>query len=359
MPRHQPPPLDRLTRLGVSVLGALPRPVQRRLAGRPVEIDGQRLHPEVQLALRALSLVSGPTFETLPLTEGRGQLAAEAWVFQGRPTRVGRVGDLHLDVEEDRIPARFYEPHRAGSTAPLGLLVYFHGGGWVLGDLDTHDALCRLLCDQAGVAVLNVGYRLAPEHPFPAAVDDALTAFRWAHANAARLGVDPTRIAVGGDSAGGNLATVVAQHTVSSQRCTGGHDPAPAYQLLFAPVTDLAARSRSYTLFGSGFFLTAAQMDWYAAHYLTNPDQALDPRVSPLRAEDLTGLPPAYVAVGGFDLLRDEVVAYATRLREAGVRVELRVHPGLVHPFVNAIGVGTTSRAAVIEAAAALRAGLA
>lgn len=359
MAQYQPTLLDHLTRLGVSVLGALPRPVQRRLAGRPVEIDGQRLHPEVQLALRALSLVSGPTFETLPLAAGRSQLAAEAWAFQGRLTRVARVGDLHLEVETARIPARFYEPHRTEITAPLSLLVYFHGGGWVLGDLDTHDALCRLLCSQAGVAVLNVGYRLAPEHPFPAAVDDAINAFRWAQANAERLGIDPTRIAVGGDSAGGNLATVVAQQTVTAQRNPGGHGPAPAYQLLFAPVTDLAARTRSYTRFGSGFFLTAAQMDWYAAHYLTDPDQALDPRVSPLRAKDLRGLPPAYVAVAGFDVLRDEVVAYATRLREAGVRVELRVHAGLVHPFVNAIGVGTTSRTAVLEAAGALRAGLA
>lgn len=371
MPRYQPTPLDRLTRIGVSLLGALPAPVQRLLAGRPVEIDGQRLHPEVQLALRALSLVSGPTFETLPVSQGRSQLAAEAWAFQGTLTRVARVGDLHLDVEvareQVRIPARFYEPHRtAGTDAPLGLLVYFHGGGWVLGDLETHDALCRLLCEQAGVAVLNVDYRLAPEHPFPAAVDDAVGAFRWAHANAERLGVDPARIAVGGDSAGGNLAAVIAQQAVAARRDggdgSGDNDrasPVPAYQLLFAPVTDLAARSRSYTLFGSGYFLTAAQMAWYAGHYLADPDDAFDPRVSPLRAEDLTGLPPAYVAVGGFDVLRDEVVAYATRMREAGVRVALRVHPSLIHPFVNAIGVGHTSRAAVIEAAGALRAGLA
>jgi acetyl esterase len=353
---YHPTVLDRLTRIGVTLLGAIPPPLQRLLAGRPIRIDGQTLEPEVQLALRALALVAGPTFETLPVTAGRAQIAAEAWAFGGRPTPVGHVRDLDVPGPAGPIPARWYGPAadtRPRDPGPLPLLVYFHGGGWVLGDRDSHDALCRLLCHQAGVAVLNVAYRLAPEHPFPAAVDDAVAAFRWAHAHADELGVDATRIAVGGDSAGGNLATVVAQQTLAA----GG--PVPAYQLLFAPVTDLAARSRSYELFGRGFFLTAAQMDWYRDHYLSDPAEASDPRVSPLRAPDLRGLPPAYLAVGGFDVLRDEVAAYASALTAAGVPVAFRLHPGLVHAFANAIGVGRTGRTAVIEAAGALRAGLA
>ena len=239
-----------------------------------------------------------------------------------------------------------------GVRDPLPLLVYFHGGGWVLGSLDTHDSTCRHLCRSGGVRVLSVDYRLAPEHRFPTAVDDALAAFRLARAHAAELGVDPGRIAVGGDSAGGNLAAVVCQQT----RDAG--EPMPAFQLLVVPAVDMSARRRSFELFAEGYFLTAAQMDYYENTYLRSDADRTDVRASPLLAEDLSGLPPAHVAVAGFDPLRDEGEAYAHRLVEAGVPVTLRRHDSVVHPFVNAVGASPVARAAVDEAVRALRAGL-
>ncbi len=237
------------------------------------------------------------------------------------------------------------------------MLVYFHGGGWVVGDLDTHDAPCRLLARAAGVRVLSVDYRLAPEHRFPAAADDALAAFRWAVEHAAELGADPRRIAVGGDSAGGNVSASTALQAARD----GG--PAPAFQLLIYPVTDNAAPSDpatqtgSYRMFADGFFLTAEQMRWYRAHYFgaAEATAARDVRASPLLADDLSGLAPAHVVTAGFDPLRDEGEAYAARLREAGVRTTLRRHPGLIHGFVNVVGPGRTSREAGVEMGGVLR----
>jgi acetyl esterase len=244
------------------------------------------------------------------------------------------------------LDARLYLPE--GAPRPGPLVVWFHGGGWVVGDLDSHDPACRFLAHASGVPLLSVAYRLAPEAPFPAAVDDALAAFRWAVHHAASLGADPHRVGVAGDSAGGNLAAVV------SLLATRDGGPAPAFQALVYPVTDLSRKSESYRRFAVGYFLTEAQMDWYRGHYLQDPAQAFDPRVSPLLAEDLTGLPPAYVTVGGFDPLRDETVAYARRLQDAGVPTTLRVHPGLIHAFVNAAGVLPAAAAATRELAAAL-----
>jgi acetyl esterase len=198
-----------------------------------------------------------------------------------------------------------------------------------------------------------VDYRLAPEYPFPAAVEDALAAFRFANAETERLGVDPARIAVGGDSAGGNLAAVVAQLAAD------GDGPAPAFQLLIYPVTDVSEKRDSYRLFRDGYGLTEAEMDWYRDHYLPDEAAALDPRASPLLAPDLAGLPPAYMATAGFDPLRDEGEEYAARLRAAGVPVVLTRHPGLIHAFVNAVNVSPLAREAVLEAVGALRMGLA
>jgi acetyl esterase len=239
----------------------------------------------------------------------------------------------------------------AGAAAPL--FVYFHGGGWVTGDLDTHDMPCRALCHHAGVHVLAVDYRLAPEHRFPAPVDDALAAWRWAVDHAGALGADPTRIAVGGDSAGGNLAAVVAR------AASRGEAPAPALQLLIYPVADLSRKRRSYELFGEDFFLTSVQMDWYAEHLLGPGGDSSDPRCSPLLAEDLSGLAPAIVVSAGFDPLRDEVEDYAAAMRAADVPVVLRRFDSLIHGFVNAGGVNRASQAALVEVAGMLRAGLA
>jgi acetyl esterase len=222
-----------------------------------------------------------------------------------------------------------------------------------VGDLDTHDAVCRWLASAAGAGVLAVDYRRAPEDRFPAAVDDALAAFRAAVAQADALGADSARVAVAGDSAGGNLAAVVAQLATRD----GG--PRPAGQLLIYPVTDLSRKHPSYRLFADGFFLTEREMDWYRAHYLPDDAAARDPRASPLLAEDLRGLPPAMVLTAGFDVLRDEGEAYARRLADAGVPVRLSRRPGLIHGFAHAAAVSRPAQAAMREAASWLAEALA
>jgi acetyl esterase len=331
---------------------ALPPRAQRVLGGpRRVTIDGQVLDPEVQLLLRLLSLSRRPTYETLPVPEARIEIQREAAAVSGRPLPVARVTEQTLPGPGGNLNTRLYVPFEAATPGPL--LVYFHGGGWVLCDLDTHDQTCRFIAREAGVRVLAVDYRLAPEHPFPAPLDDAVAAVRFGIAEAGRLGADPARVAVGGDSAGANLATAAAR--LLSKNGSG----APVFQLLIYPATDLSRKRRSYQLFRDGFFLTEKQMDWYRERYVPTRDAAFDPRVSPLLADDLAGLPPAHVAVAGFDVLRDEGEEYATMLQEAGVPVTVRRHAGLVHGFCNTVNVGRASRAAMLEVTAALRAGLA
>jgi acetyl esterase len=257
---------------------------------------------------------------------------------------VARVEALSLPGAAGPLAARLYVPE----AEVRGLLVYYHGGGWVAGDLDTHEAPCRFFARESGMAVLSVDYRRAPEHRFPAAVDDALAAFRWASAETARLGVPPERVAVGGDSAGGNLAAVVSLLTARE----GG--PRPSAQLLIYPVTDLSEKRPSYRLFAEGFFLAERDMDWYRRQYLPDEAAALDPRASPLLAPDLHDLPPAVVLTAGFDVLRDEGEAYARRLAEAGVPVTHRRLPGQIHGFGNATGVSASAREAMGEAARAI-----
>jgi acetyl esterase len=352
-PAMNPPVRARLVRGALRSLGALPAPLQLLLAGgRPVRVDGQLLEPEVQLLLRVLSRVARPSFEELPVAEAREELRAEAALF-GDPARlpVASVSAQRIPADAGELDARLYVPH--GADAPTPLLVYFHGGGFVCGDLDSHDAPCRFLAREAGVRVLAVHYRRAPEHPFPAAVEDGQAALRFARAHAAQLGADPERIAVGGDSAGGNLAAVASL-------LARGERWAPACQLLIYPVTDWSRKSRSYALFREGFFLTERQMDWYRKHYLGRAEHAgQDARASPLLAEDIAGAAPALVVVAGFDPLRDEGIAYAERLRAAGVAVRLRVQWGLVHGFANAVTLGRAPPAAMREIAGELRSGLA
>jgi acetyl esterase len=334
----------------VRTISALPRSAQRALAGPPKVVDGQELDPEIQILLRLLDRGSGPSQQLESVPEARLERAREAHVFAGHRFAVAAVEEVELPGPAGSLKARMYVPHFGGRTP---LLVYLHGGGWVVCDLDTHDNVCRFLAREGGVRVLSIEYRLAPEHPFPAAVEDAFAALRFAHDNAARLGAAPDAIAIGGDSAGGNLAAVVSRLAAAD----GG--PAPAFVLSIYPVTDLSTKHPSYALFGDGYALTEAQMDWYRRHYLPDEAAALDPRASPLLADDLAGLPPTYVATAGFDPLRDEGEAYASRLREAGVPVALRRHPGLVHGFVNAAGSTRFARAAMHELAGALRMGLA
>jgi acetyl esterase len=343
---------ERLQSVVVRGLAALPTRAQLLLAGgSPVRIDGQQLEPEVQLMLRLMELAKRPTFESLPVPEAREEIRREAALFAGSPLPLAHVRELAIPGPAGAIPARLYVP--VGVPEPSPLLVYLHGGGWVLGDLDTHDQTCRFIAREGRLRVLAADYRLAPEHPFPAPVEDALAALRFALGEAEQLGADRGRVAVGGDSAGGNLAAIAARLAVDQ----GG--PAPAFQLLIYPVTDLSHKRHSYELFREGFFLTERQMDWYRNHYLPDAEAARDPRVSPLLADDLRGLPPAHVAVAGFDVLRDEGEEYARRLIAAGVATTVERHAGMIHGFVNASTVGRTPRRALRSIIAALREGLA
>jgi acetyl esterase len=329
----------------LRALLALPASAQRALAGRPLTIDGATLATETQLTLRLKRVVRDPAVEELPITEGRGVLRRQCIVVGGRQP-IGTTRDLAVG----ELPGRLYVPRGAATPGPL--LVWLHGGGFVYGDLDSHDAVCRFLSERAGVRVLAVDYRLAPEHPFPAAYDDARSAHRWVVENAAALGADTERLALGGDSAGATLSAVAA----IAAACDG----LPlAFQLLMYPSTDQTTQWPTRARFGEGFYLTTEFMDVAKRSYLPDPATWGLPEASPLFADLPAGLAPAHIATAGFDPLRDEGEAYARKLADAGVEVTLRRYADQIHGFVNFVGVGHTSRAAVIEVAAALRLGLA
>ena len=332
---------------------ALPARAQRALAGRPVVRDGLTLAVDTQLALRLQRLARLRGAETLPIPEGRLAVRHHSSLTGGHQP-IGAV--RHLSVGDPssgagrRLAARLYVPSEA--TTPGPLMVFFHGGGYMYGDLDSHDASCRFLAERSGVRVLAVDYRLAPEARFPAAYDDALAAYRWAVDQADSLGADPARLAVGGDSAGGCLAAGVA--------IAAAEEGLPlAFQLLVYPATDAVRDTASAELFAEGFYLTKAFMDLANESYLDVDTDLKDPRLSPLYADLPRTLAPAYVVTAGFDPLRDEGEAYARKLADAGTPVELTRFPDQIHGFFNIVGVGRTARAAMGEIAAKLRAGLA
>jgi acetyl esterase len=345
-----------------TVCGLPPR-VLRRIFGPPPRLDGQTLADDVHALVRIAALARGESLaEGADVADARAQRRDEARVVAERPAiPVARVETLEVPGPAGAIGARLYVPfvntdsekvaRRAADRSPP-LLVYFHGGGWVIGDLETHDSPCRFLAAHSGAQVLAVDYRLAPEHPFPAAAEDALAAYAWASENASRFGVEPERIAVGGDSAGANLAAVACLLA----REEGA--PPPAMQLLIYPVTVAGEELPSRQTFREGFILSRRDMDYFEDRYLPPGTDRGDPRVSVLRAEDLSHLPPAYIATAGFDPLRDEGEAYAQRLREAGVPVALRRHPGLVHTYANLTAICPSARQAMLEAVGALRMGL-
>jgi acetyl esterase len=325
--------------------------VQRRIFGPPPQLDGQMLASDIHALVRIAALARGDGLsEGLEVGEARAERRREAEVVgEWPPLPMARVEPLEIPGPGGAIAARLYLPLE---PPPKALLVYCHGGGWVIGDLETHDRPCRFLAAHSGVQVLAIDYRLAPEHPFPAAAEDAFAAYAWASANADRFGVEPGRIGVGGDSAGGNLAAA------ASLLAREEGAPPPALQMLIYPVTDCSQELASRGIFSEGFILTRRDMDWYEDRYLPPGVDRSDPRVSVLQADDLAGLPPAYVATAGFDPLRDEAEAYALRMRDAGVRVTLRRHPGLIHTYANLTAICPSARQAMLEAAAALRAGL-
>jgi acetyl esterase len=339
------------TRVTLRTLPLLPDPVKRALLSfRSVTVDGNTLDTTLQLLLAAQRAAGiGGLVASDDVGVARRQLRITSAMFTAGI--VADVTELSIPGPAGTIPARLYRP--TTPEADSALLVFYHGGGFVIGDLDTHDDLCRLICRDGGITVLSVDYRLAPEHKAPAAADDAYAAFRWATDHAAELGVDADRIAVGGDSAGGNLAAVV------SQRARNAGVSLPALQLLIYPAVDVCGETRSKTLFADGYFLTARDMDWFMDHYLEGATvDRTDPDVSPLLADDLSGLPPALVLTGGFDPLRDEGNRYAEALRSAGVPVDLREERSLVHAFANFFPLGGDSHTATAAMISALRAHL-
>ncbi|MCU1395352.1 MAG: esterase [Ilumatobacteraceae bacterium] len=298
------------------------------------------LHPQAERLLAAMALFGKPLVESTP-AEARTMRAANP---RPEPEHVHEV----RDVDADGVPARLYRP---SADTGLGLLIYLHGGGWVIGDLDSHDNVCRAIANRSGHAVLSIDYRLAPEHPFPAALDDSITATRWAHTHASDLGCDPARLAIGGDSAGGNLSAVVANLAVVPLR----------FQLLVYPVTDARCDAPSYVENGEGYFLTAASMQWFIGHYLSGDASALDdPRLSPLRADDeaVRNSPPTLVITAEFDPLRDEGDRYAARLASLGVPTSHVRFGGMFHGFFSMGEFLDDGRTAVALAAEAVKVAL-
>jgi acetyl esterase len=333
----------------VRALYALPKPVRRLIAGPPVRIDGQEQALDAQLIIRLKNLCGSDVFAD-PVESSRVRYEELSLVIGYEAPVPFAVREVIIPAEHGGIPATLYTP--ADVPEPSGLLVYFHGGGFSVGSRLSHDLVARFLASHAGVRVLSVEYRRAPEHRFPAAVEDAIAAFEYAHRQATDLGADPDRIAVGGDSAGGNLAAVTAQQAVRR----GG--AAPAFQLLMYPLTDIGTRRPSRDLFGQGSTFTDQNLRWALANYLPPETDLSDPRLSPLHGE-VTGLPPAYIASAGFDPLRDEGEAYAGKLQDGGIPVALSRQADLPHAYLNFVGIGGRFAEAAAEAAGALRLGLA
>jgi acetyl esterase len=308
-----------------------------------------RLHPDAQRVLDLVRASGRPPFETLDPREARELYRAGRAVLQPDPPPVALTRDLAAPAPHGTIPLRLYRGLGTEATARLPALVYFHGGGWVFGDLDTHDVVCRQLANDARCAIVAVDYRVAPEDKFPAAVEDAIAATRWIAANAASLGLDAARLAVGGDSAGGNLATVVALDA----RDRGG--PALRYQLLVYPAVEFAMTHESHRRFTEGVPLTSRTVAWFRDLYLRDAADRADWRASPLRAPDLAALPPAYLLTAGFDPLADEGDDYAQRLAAAGVAVTRRHVDDQIHGFLTMGRFIAASSTTIADAAAALR----
>ena len=286
---------------------------------------------------------NAPPLASLSPDQVRDRLRNTARAFALRPPATDPVRDLTIETASGRLPARLYAPLDA-TEGPLPGIVFFHGGGWVAGDLDTHDALCRTLASVTGARLVAVDYRLAPEHRFPAAVLDAIAALEWVAHHGNDLGIDPQHLAVAGDSAGGNLAAVAAIDARAHGRVLKA-------QLLIYPVTDINTETGSYQELATGYGLQRDDMRWFIDHYA--PDRG-DPRAAPLHHADLSGLPPAIVVIAGRDVLRDDGRLYAEALKRAGNDVTVLEYEGLIHGFANLTAVSETARQAVDEAAAIL-----
>jgi acetyl esterase len=298
------------------------------------------LDPGLKIVLDQLAANPGPQLHELPVDQAR--VFFDSMQLPRPDVAVAHIEDRRVPGPAGEIPLRVYRPE-SGATLPA--LVYFHGGGWVIGSVETHDGSCRDLANRIGCVVVSVGYRLAPEHPYPAATEDCYAATKWVSENAAELGVDPGRIGIGGDSAGGNLTAAVALMA----RDRGG--PALRHQLLVYPVTDADFNRASYRENAEGYLLTTKAMEWFWGHYVPDPAQRQDAYAAPLRAADLSGLPPAFVLTAEYDPLRDEGEALARRLEQAGVKTRLTRYDGAIHGFFAMGLLAEVARRAVEDAA--------
>ncbi|MEE2750619.1 MAG: alpha/beta hydrolase [Myxococcota bacterium] len=313
------------------------------------ELDGQVLDGDAEWVFRVRERAGGaPMNLQTPENARRADVIAKL-VGGGGVEPMVEVRDLRIPTSAGTLPARLYVPHE--ECEPGAGLLYFHGGGFVLGSIETHDASVRVLAKVSGTRVLSVDYRRSPEHPFPAPIEDGMEAYAWIQAHGKTVGFESDRVAVGGDSVGGSLATVIC-HLVKQQ---GG--VMPCFQLLVYPATDRIVERPSWTLFGEGLPLTRDLLNWFMQHYVQGADSR-DPRISPGHFEHFEGLPPAHLAIAGFDLLRDEGLAYAEKLKAAEVPVTVKLHSGMFHGFMQTTGIVPASGVALQEIGLALRAGL-
>lgn len=306
------------------------------------------LDPDAKRVLDMMVAANRPPYETLSPAEARAVQVASMPILQPDKVEVASA----RDIQADSVPCRLYRPLGSDEDQVLPCLVFYHGGGWTIGSIETYDGACRRLANDAGVAVVSVEYRLAPEHPYPAAVEDCLAATRWLAAEAASLGIDPMRLAVGGDSAGGNLAAVVA--LAARER----RAPPIVFQLLIYPSTDMTMRQPSYQRITADFPLTATTARWFRDFYIPDARRWTEVGASPSRAASLAGVAPAFVLTAGFDPLVDEGIAYARRLEHEGVRVSQLHMSGQMHGFLTMGRIVRAADTALLHCAAALRAAL-
>lgn len=331
---------------------SLPRRLLRVLAGPPRRTEeGFEMDLQMQVLLRMVAALRIPPMHAGTVEQARATMDRAAPTLDFEPRAGVSVRNTTVQGAAGPLRARVYTPLSLRGAAAAAGLVYFHGGGWVVGSLDSHDRVCRVLADEAGVVLVAVDYRLAPEHPFPAAADDAIAAARAILADAGAFGIDPARLAVAGDSAGGNLSAVVAQALRDDAR-------RPVLQVLVYPGTDMTRSMRSHGQFRDSYFLSKDASDWYLERYMGKSGAERDPRASPLFASDLSRLPPALVITAGFDPLRDEGRAYADKMAAAGVTVEHVCVEGMPHGFLTLGGALTEAARIVHLVADRVRAGV-
>ena len=318
----------------------------RFLEGHRIRLGSRTMDPKAQIVGEFVKSIRVPGYFP-PLPELRQQLRTMVALMDEPAPALARVEDIRIPGPAGEIPARVYAASAGG--APLPAVAYFHGGGWVQGDLETHHGLCARLARHAGALVVAVDYRLAPEHKFPAAVDDCLAAYRWLRERGPDIGADPARVAVAGDSAGGNLSAVV------SQLAAAGGTPLPTCQVLVYPAVDFSLDTDSHRELVDGHVIPRDRIAWYTEQYLRSETDKADVRASPLRAPSLAGQPPTLIVTAGFDPLRDEGRAYGDRLREAGVDVVYREYPGQIHAFVSLTKAIPQGMACTLEIAEYLR----